>query len=96
MNANDYKTILQDAIMITDVFSNLEGSIWTLAVLQELLCEMLASNQDDAAELMQAKLFELAEVKSPRDEICWERAELELFADMLQDCCEAQEEGNWI
>ena len=56
-----------------------------MAVLQELLCEMLASDQDYAAELVRSKLFELAEVKASKDEACWERAELELFADMLQD-----------
>ncbi len=95
MNANNYKIILQDAVMIADVFSGLEGGFWTLAVLQELLCEMLASDQDYAAELVQTKLFELAEIEVHEDEACWERAELELFADMLQDCCETREEGNW-
>lgn len=59
-----YENMVADSAEILSVFSDMDGGLWALAILSELLQEMCSAENWQAAETVRREMYQAAEVES--------------------------------
>lgn len=80
-----YEQLLSDINEIISVFRDMEGGLFILAILAEILTDLLGVNDSDGCLMIIQKLYEVTSV--PMDEECTNEDAL-LFVEILADSLE--------
>lgn len=64
-----YENMVSDGAEILSVFSDMNGGLWALAMLCELLQEMCSAKNWHGAEIVRRKMYQVAEVKCKDEKI---------------------------
>lgn len=77
---------------IFSIFLDVYDGIWALAILCELLQEMIAAKHWPAAEMVVRELHQVAEVDFPDEPM--DQSAFQMFCDLLTDCIIETDELN--
>lgn len=64
-----YENVVSDGAEILSVFSDMNGELWALAILCELLQEMCSAKNWQGAKVIKRKMYQVAEVKCKDEEM---------------------------
>lgn len=84
------KTVAPKTSEIFSFFSDIPGGRWPLAILCELLQEMIDTENWLAAEVIVKEIYQVAEVNFPGGPI--DPSDIQMFCDLLTDCIMETEE----
>lgn len=75
--------MLSEIADIISVFTDLNGGLWSLAILCELLSEMCSTQNWQAAEIIQRKMYQAAEVAYKDEKV--DAEELLQFVEIITE-----------
>lgn len=78
-----YEKMLSEVAEITAVFLDLDGGLWALAILCELLREVCSTQNWQAAEIIRRKMYQAAEVAYKDEKVDTE--ELIQFVEIITE-----------